>query len=249
MHPDDASDTNEWLIVPSRGHAGHSTQPDPPEADAPRKESLDRALSRLSRRVEALEARSTEAQARAESADARVEDALRLEKALRSELDSMRAEMSRREQIAQRGAFLLGDAAAQRGAPRRDVEDTLRSFPDLANDAATRIATIEERVRAADRTVRALANDHGSAGDRIEAAEPDPAPPEPNPESETSRLDINRIGFEQLRELGLSVTQAARLLAKRDAQGNFRSLEEINDLLDFPREIIERLKRTLRASG
>ena len=57
------------------------------------------------------------------------------------------------------------------------------------------------------------------------------------------------LDFEQLRELGLSVTQAARVLASRDARGRFRSLDEINDLWGFSRDLIDSLMRRLSIGG
>jgi competence protein ComEA len=41
------------------------------------------------------------------------------------------------------------------------------------------------------------------------------------------RLDLNEATFEELRGLGLSVTQSARLIAYRDVRGGYRSLDEL----------------------
>jgi DNA uptake protein ComE-like DNA-binding protein len=50
------------------------------------------------------------------------------------------------------------------------------------------------------------------------------------------------MSFEQLRELGLSVTQSARLIAYRDTRGGFDSLDELDEVPGLPKE----LRRTLR---
>jgi len=60
------------------------------------------------------------------------------------------------------------------------------------------------------------------------------------------RHDINAVGYEQLRELGLSVAESARLLAVRDVRGGFRSLDELDDVQDFPAERLTELKSRLR---
>jgi len=61
------------------------------------------------------------------------------------------------------------------------------------------------------------------------------------------RLDINTVDFEDLRALGLSVSQSTRLIATRDARMGFDSLKELDDLADLPRDVISTLKQRLRA--
>ena len=55
-------------------------------------------------------------------------------------------------------------------------------------------------------------------------------------------FDINEATFDRLCKLGLSVSQAARLIGQRDQQGGFSSLDELDDLRGLPREMIEMLK-------
>jgi DNA uptake protein ComE-like DNA-binding protein len=59
---------------------------------------------------------------------------------------------------------------------------------------------------------------------------------------ERGKLDVNDATFEQFRDLGLSVTQSARLIAHRDARGGFDSLDELDEVPGIPAA----LKRTLR---
>ena len=56
---------------------------------------------------------------------------------------------------------------------------------------------------------------------------------------------MNSAGFEQLRELGLSVSQARRVLAHRERSGEFASLDELDALPGFPREFLGQLKTEL----
>jgi DNA uptake protein ComE-like DNA-binding protein len=56
------------------------------------------------------------------------------------------------------------------------------------------------------------------------------------------KLDVNEATFEQFRDLGLSVTQSARLISHRDARGGFDSLDELDEVPGLPKG----LKRTLR---
>jgi DNA uptake protein ComE-like DNA-binding protein len=58
--------------------------------------------------------------------------------------------------------------------------------------------------------------------------------------------DINAAGYEDLRELGLSVAESARLIAVRDVRGGIRSLDELDDVGDLPAERLTELKSRLR---
>jgi hypothetical protein len=59
----------------------------------------------------------------------------------------------------------------------------------------------------------------------------------------SDRIDLNRANFEVLRSLGLSGSQAARLLAQRARLGGFRSLDDLDELAGFPRGLIVSLKQ------
>jgi hypothetical protein len=92
------------------------------------------------------------------------------------------------------------------------------SSPDGFDDAATREWLIPE-------------------GDKVD---------EELPEPEERRLDINAVRFEDLRGLGLSVSQSARVIATRDVRSGFKSLKELDDLDDLPNEVVSRLKQRVR---
>jgi DNA uptake protein ComE-like DNA-binding protein len=57
------------------------------------------------------------------------------------------------------------------------------------------------------------------------------------------RLDLNDASCDQLRELGLSVTQATRLIAQREAHGRFTSTGELDQVPGFAAPQLEELKR------
>jgi DNA uptake protein ComE-like DNA-binding protein len=57
------------------------------------------------------------------------------------------------------------------------------------------------------------------------------------------RRDLNDASFDQLRELGLSVTQATRLIAQREAHGPFTSTGELDQVPGFAAPQLEELKR------
>jgi hypothetical protein len=61
----------------------------------------------------------------------------------------------------------------------------------------------------------------------------------------SSGIDLNTASFEVLRSCGLSVTQAKRFLTHRERTGGLRSIEEVDQLAGFPRD----LKAWLRSHG
>lgn len=64
----------------------------------------------------------------------------------------------------------------------------------------------------------------------------------------TSALsELNEATYERLRSLGLSVTQARRVLAHRERSGGFRSVDELDGIPGFPRVVLEELKQGLTA--
>jgi DNA uptake protein ComE-like DNA-binding protein len=59
------------------------------------------------------------------------------------------------------------------------------------------------------------------------------------------KLDLNEATFEQLRDMGLSVTLSARMISYRDARGGFESLDELGEIpglsAEFKRVLSEQL--------
>jgi len=48
-----------------------------------------------------------------------------------------------------------------------------------------------------------------------------------------------------LRRLKLSVTQTGRVLDYRESLGGFKSLDQLDDIAGFPRDVLTELKRML----
>ena len=62
-------------------------------------------------------------------------------------------------------------------------------------------------------------------------------------------IDVNEATFEELRGLGLSVTQSARMIAYRDVRKGFESLDEINEIPGLPKETRAELRNRLTLSS
>lgn len=87
-----------------------------------------------------------------------------------------------------------------------------------------------------------------------EAVEPEPVlPPRRglfSPENTPSparpdTVNLNQATFEELREAGLSVTQATRILAYRERFGGYSSVEDLEKVPGFPADLIESLRSRL----
>jgi DNA uptake protein ComE-like DNA-binding protein len=60
------------------------------------------------------------------------------------------------------------------------------------------------------------------------------------------KLDLNETTFEQLRDLGLSVTLSARTISYRDARGGFESMDELDEIPGLSAEFKRVLKDQLK---
>ena len=59
-------------------------------------------------------------------------------------------------------------------------------------------------------------------------------------------INVNEVGYDELRALGLSVTQTGRVLAFRERSGGFASLDDLDEIPGFPSAQLQQLKRHLR---
>jgi DNA uptake protein ComE-like DNA-binding protein len=62
-------------------------------------------------------------------------------------------------------------------------------------------------------------------------------------------LNLNESTFEELRDLGLTVTQSARVIAYRDVRGGFASLEELDEIPGLSKETRSDLRKRLSLSS
>jgi DNA uptake protein ComE-like DNA-binding protein len=78
--------------------------------------------------------------------------------------------------------------------------------------------------------------------------EGEPSQPEPAPApsaAEPGKPSLNAVSFDELRDLGMSVTQARRVIAYRDRGGGFKSLDELDSVPGFPKDFLAALKKRL----
>jgi competence ComEA-like helix-hairpin-helix protein len=60
-------------------------------------------------------------------------------------------------------------------------------------------------------------------------------------------LDLNKATFEQLREVGLSVTQATRVIAYRERKEGFASVDDLETVPGIPKKLLNEIRDQLTA--
>jgi DNA uptake protein ComE-like DNA-binding protein len=198
-----------------------------------------KALVDSERSVEAAEERARAAEQGIRTAVEQAEAKARAahEADLAKELARFRAEAEsnlERELAATRRQ--LGEAHERAAAAdRRAAEIEIEARREIEREREGRVQEIEGKIgdRAKD----------GVPVAEEEGAEDRPAPP-PAPVPE-GMLSLSQAGFDELRELGMSVTQAKRVIRHREEHDGFRSVDELDRVPGFPRAFLTGVKDKL----
>ncbi len=124
-------------------------------------------------------------------------------------------------------AYWLGD--------RRSRPDA----PAVAGHPAYPVDRSNVAVRAAQRRLTQLRLDVRALGRRRES-------PDHEAEADDRRLSLTTATPEQLRDLGLTMTQTRRVLRYRAEHGGFSSVDELDELPGFPHRLLADVKTRLR---
>jgi competence ComEA-like helix-hairpin-helix protein len=82
-------------------------------------------------------------------------------------------------------------------------------------------------------------------GSESVADEPADQPETVSPTDAGDRIDLNSATFEDLRDVGFSVTQATRVITYRERQSGFSSLDDLADVQGMPRTFLSEIKDKL----
>lgn len=156
------------------------------------------------------------------------------------------------------------DAATAAAVERvqAETEARMRSEAEARLEAqATELkAEADERVRATAERLRAETEKskrwrfglrrRGNGPSRPEPEVVEKVAPDKTPGSDTETrvrrlVNLNEATFEQLRAMDMSVTQATRVIAYRERQDGFDSIDDLDSVPGFPRPFLEKLKRQL----
>ncbi|HEX3562676.1 MAG TPA: helix-hairpin-helix domain-containing protein [Solirubrobacterales bacterium] len=153
------------------------------------------------------------------------------ERADEKALDELRAE---NRDLAEQVRELETEIAAQ---AKRAQAELATSFDQREAELSARIDELESAL--ADAKERAQAPSVAGEGKSTTTRRPSRKKGVP---------DLNEASFEELRNLGLSVTQSARVIAYRDVRGGYQSLDELDEIPGLPKETRMDLRKKLTLS-
>src|SRR5436190_548736 len=153
----------------------------------------------------------------------RMRDRIRLLEGRVSQAEQRAARAEERAEAAEERAEAAEEAAAAAQESAEAAEEGWDGAEERANLAERELASLRERAEAMKR----------AAAQEAAARYPTSAPAE----VASGPLGLNEITFEALRELGLSVNQAARFLGQRDQRHGLRAVEDVDRFLGLPGDI------------
>jgi DNA uptake protein ComE-like DNA-binding protein len=267
------SEALEWLPAERNGVAAEPAKPEPeppaaePERPAPEAKPdppVPEPAPVQETKGDDTQLKETEAAlAEARSRIAELEGALQQREAeLSKKLDEREAEFAqalreRDQALKQREAEL--ESQLSQGYEKREA-DLNREFDHRQVELEKQLAVLEDRLNSREAELRDRATQReAKLIHRIEDLQSQLADAKlglsDTQSSKRSRkggagkdgaLDLNLASFEELRELGLSVTQSARVIAYRDTRGGFDSLEELSEIPGLPKDTRVALSSRLR---
>jgi DNA uptake protein ComE-like DNA-binding protein len=187
------------------------------------RERTQQAIEEAQRRLEEIQAQATEAEERASRAEQIAEY-----KQAEAEREHRLLEMLEKINEAERRAREAEARARQAVADVARPFEPLRAPNPLPPDAPASIEDLKSRPFGP-----GASEGESGGGESDEAIDPD-AP-----------VNINEGSFEELRAVGLSVTQVGRLLAVRERISGFSSIEELDSIPGFPREFLDSVRDRL----
>jgi DNA uptake protein ComE-like DNA-binding protein len=165
---------------------------------------------------------------------------------------------------ADRVAAAEHELASEAARLRENVAAIQRDLEERFEEIEGKIGAVTERASGA--SARARASDPEPAPEVEPVTEERPPAPSPEPEAESDiepfdqegasepgeaaepppdgMLSLNQADFDELRGLGMSITQAKRVLRFREEK-SFTSLDELDGVPGFSKEFLERVKGRL----
>jgi DNA uptake protein ComE-like DNA-binding protein len=170
-----------------------------------------------------------------EEAGQRTVESERRALAAEEQLEAIQADAAKRssEMRAAAADWLRGRAEAlRREGEARAREKTERERELRHRDVEDRIGEVTERAGAAEKTARdtAISETHEWTAGALQEA-----PTEKKP-------SLSTASFEELRAVGLSVTQTQRVIEYREKHAGFNSLDELDSVPGFERSLLVELK-------
>jgi DNA uptake protein ComE-like DNA-binding protein len=250
------SEAAQWLVSPngeSNGQTATKTRPAAKSAQKLKRAKPKRADAKLKDAEASLaEQRATiaELESTLKQREAELEQTLKTQEA-----EFAQALRERDEALKERQADL--EQELSQGYEKREA-DLNRQFDRRQVELEKQLAVLEDRLDAREAELRERATQReAKLMSRIEVLQSQladaklgmsetPEPKRRGGSKKNGQLDLNIASFEELRDLGLSVTQCARVIAYRDTRGGFDSLEELDEIPGLPKDTRGVLRNRLR---
>jgi DNA uptake protein ComE-like DNA-binding protein len=85
----------------------------------------------------------------------------------------------------------------------------------------------------------AMAASQAKSSSESNAADSQPIEEKARPRRRGGPLDVNKASFEQFRELGMSVTEATRVIAYRERRNGFQSVDDLDAVPGLSKKLIK----------
>jgi DNA uptake protein ComE-like DNA-binding protein len=141
------------------------------------------------------------------------------------------------------------EMATRAESPAEGVEPETEEQPavDQGRTDEKRAKRRAEKERRRAERARARAERKRAAQERrARRAERKEVPPE-EAKPDAPMVDVNEATFEELRQLGLSVTQATRVVAYRQRRDGFDSVDDLDTIPGLPKSFLDEVKQRLSA--
>ena len=229
-------------------------------------EEAKRRLTEIATQIEAAGERVKGAEARLREESARLRQ--EVERRVEQEAERIRAAAQEKLEIE-----LAEEAARAHLDAEVDARSAAAEWLRSQRKAIEREATREAEASVAERGAAPVAAEPDQAGSALRAGERaagyreiseriDPVSAEPKKPGAGKRptarsavetgvvpagpmINANEATFEQLRQLGMSVTQATRVIAYRERQDGFDSTDDLDRLPGFPKAFLAEVKQRL----
>lgn len=163
---------------------------------------------------------------------------------LETELERAKREWSR---VAQQNARLQGGSPSRWKGRTRKAQRTAAELERALSEYGQAWRALEEARREAGESGLPSESQNEAPKPR-RLARPEPAGatrPSPRAPKTEPTVSLSKAGVDELREVGMSITQARRIIRYREQHGDFGAVEELDQVPGFPEKFLARIKDRL----
>ena len=217
-------------------------------ASAAERTAAEAEEARLDREADARASAAAWLQGQARAIEAKSEKAARerISAARRDAVEKVSREAEARIERERERAALGAEERIKREVDRARREIASGAEPSRSEEDGSDLEREVVRYRELRNRIGTVRESAPRTRARAEAGEP-ATDERPAPPAEGPPVDVNEANFEQLRQAGLSVTQATKVIAYRQRREGFESVDELETIPGFPKSYLDELKRRLSA--